>query len=186
MKEVRKKLNRTPLEIQPGESLKAFEAWRIYRDLGYDRTCSAVAKTLHRHPSLIAAWNRRWNWQHRVFMHEKEQDKIRAMETLKLSREAGRRHLNQALVMQQHLINRLQSMSPEDLGVDDIRKWFETAVKIERLSLGMSTESIKTVTEPVLPDDTHEEIDISDPETVKLACDLTARIIHNQKANPEG
>ncbi len=168
-----------PWEIQPRETPQAFEAWSIYRDLGLDRSYAKVAKALKKSEHLISRWGKRWGWQRRVELWHRHLDRLKIEEMEKLSREAGKRHLNQSLMMQKHLIERLQSITASDLTVEDVRRWIETAVKVERLSLGMTTDKI----EHTIPDEDDGFLDISDPETVKLASSLTARIINQQKVS---
>ena len=53
-------------ERQPGESAQAFEAFKIYRDLGLKRSNQEVCKQLSKSRQLISRWKATWNWDERV------------------------------------------------------------------------------------------------------------------------
>jgi hypothetical protein len=45
-----------PWDRQPNESLKAFEAFAIYRDMAYRRSLAAVGWKLHKSRTLLSRW----------------------------------------------------------------------------------------------------------------------------------
>ena len=52
-------------ERQPGESEKAFAAFRVGLEMGPKRSLAAVAQECTRHVSLIKRWASRWEWTRR-------------------------------------------------------------------------------------------------------------------------
>ena len=55
-----------PWEKQPKESRQAFQAFQMYRDLGYARSQAKVAAALGKSEDLIARWSSRWRWVERA------------------------------------------------------------------------------------------------------------------------
>jgi hypothetical protein len=58
-----------PWQRQEGESDKAFEAFRIYLEMGPKRSIARVAQECTKSGSLIKRWSKRWSWQGRVRKH---------------------------------------------------------------------------------------------------------------------
>ena len=56
-------------EQQPGESDKAFEAFRVYLEMGKSRSLAAVAQQLSKSIQLTKKWSGRWKWPLRVRKH---------------------------------------------------------------------------------------------------------------------
>jgi hypothetical protein len=54
-------------EQLPGESPKAFHAFRLYRDLMEKRTLAKVAETLGCSSTNVERWARRWAWTQRTY-----------------------------------------------------------------------------------------------------------------------
>jgi hypothetical protein len=65
-----------PWDKQPRETSKAFDAFRIYRDLGANRSLPKVAQTLSKSLPQIKEWSARWNWVARASDWDAEQDRI--------------------------------------------------------------------------------------------------------------
>ena len=58
-----------PFEQQPRESAKAFSAFKIYLELGPQRSLAAVGQKLGKSLVLIERWSSRWHWAERVAAH---------------------------------------------------------------------------------------------------------------------
>lgn len=52
------------------------------------------------------------------------------------------RHIKEAMMLQGKVLERLRTLKPNDLNPSDVAKWFDIAVKIERLARGESTENV--------------------------------------------
>lgn len=55
-----------PWERQPGETAKAWEAFRLYRELGPGRTLAEVARQSGKFDSQIARWSTANTWRDRI------------------------------------------------------------------------------------------------------------------------
>lgn len=58
----------------PDETPKAFDAFRIYRDMGKIRTLDKVVLELHKSKTLIARWSTKYNWTERIFFYDLDQE----------------------------------------------------------------------------------------------------------------
>lgn len=134
-------------EKQKGESRQAFEAFAIYRDMGLARSYTAVAKELQKSLTLMRRWADRWYWERRVDAYDAHVD-----EQMRKKHEAEliamrERQYSLAKAMSNRVAESLQEMikSKATLGISDIPRWLETAVRIERLVMGEVTERAEVV-----------------------------------------
>lgn len=128
----------------PGESTKAYKYFCIYRDLGPERTVEAVRKKSKKHPSYryqLEDWCSRYQWVKRCAEYDDYLEKMLRLKNEEKIKRMHRRHIRQAILFQKKLVERLKHLDPGDLTPSDIAKWFDIAVKIERLSMGESTEN---------------------------------------------
>ena len=61
-------------EQMPGETAKAFHAFRLYRDLMEKRTLAKVAETLGCSSTNVERWARRWAWTQRTYEYDLVQE----------------------------------------------------------------------------------------------------------------
>ncbi len=61
-------------ERQPGESAKAYNAFRLYRDAMEKRTLAKVAQTLGCSSTNVERWARRWAWTQRTYEYDLVQE----------------------------------------------------------------------------------------------------------------
>jgi hypothetical protein len=127
-------------ERQDDETKKAFEAFVEYRNMGLDRSLREVAKKLDKSLTLIGRWSSANNWVERAGEYDKEMDRKALIEDEKKRREMVKRHANASVLFQQKVVERLRTIKPEELTPSELIRWFETSVKIERLSRGESTD----------------------------------------------
>jgi hypothetical protein len=133
---------RTPWQRQPGESTKAFAAFCLYRDLGPGRSVVGAYRQRTGKESARQAdgrwndWARRWHWPARAATWDDEQDWLKVQAQLKKIEETAERHANLSVDFLQKIIERMRTIDADALGPRDLQAWFETAVKIERLSRG--------------------------------------------------
>lgn len=133
-------MKKAPYERQEGESIKAFEGFKLYRDMGIDRSLAKVGEKLGKSDTLISRWSSKNNWVERVQAYDDEMDRKAILENEKKRREMVKRHANAATMFQAKVVERLNTLKPEELSPNDLIKWFTEAVKIERLSRGESTD----------------------------------------------
>lgn len=128
-----------PWERQSGESAKAWEAFRLYRDAGVDRSVRKTAEALSKSRQLIERWSSDWGWVVRVDAWDKEQDRLHQVELAKQRRAMALRHARIAAAMQGKIVERLQAIKPAELSVGQLASWLQVATTVERLALGEAT-----------------------------------------------
>jgi hypothetical protein len=123
---------------QDGETVQAYEAFCLYRDMGVDRSYLKVAQKLTKSETLIHRWGTRWLWQKRIsaYLHDLDADTLRQQKQDILAMNA--RHRKIALAFQEKLARRLADLNPEELTPQDLAKWATIAVEMERDSYGLS------------------------------------------------
>ena len=55
---------------QQGESTKAYAAFCVYRDMGPERSCPAVAAAVGKSGALMRRWSSRWEWVRRAAAYD--------------------------------------------------------------------------------------------------------------------
>jgi len=79
----------------PGEGARPYAAFRIYAEMGPERTHAAVAKKFRRNINMIHRWATAHNWAERIVTWEGEQkareDAAKAQAELELQREKAKR-----------------------------------------------------------------------------------------------
>lgn len=132
-----------PWERQKGESEKAYEAFVTYRDMGQERTISAVVKRLEKSRSLIDRWKERWNWQERVRAYDNELEKEARAKVVKDRKAMTERHIGIAMQLQKKALEALNSLSVENMSPKDIKEFFKMATDLERLNRTLEEEISK-------------------------------------------
>lgn len=135
-----------PWERQPGESMKAFKAFTIYRDLGpLERSQEKVKEALERSSrTMISDWSVKFNWTKRVEAWDDEQDRIIRADHLKEIKEMRKRHAKLAHDMLDKAEKALEKISDEEISAKEIGQLVDIASKLERISLGDSGDVIET------------------------------------------
>lgn len=126
---------------QQNESSKAFEAFVTYRDLGSCRSTAKVAQKLGKTKTLIDRWSTKHNWVERVLAWDKEQDRFVRDNNLKEISKMRKEHAELASKTLSKALEALENLLIEDIRPGDIAKLIEVGVKVERLSLGETTEN---------------------------------------------
>lgn len=132
-----------PWERQQGESEKAYEAFSAYRDMGQDRTITAVVKRLEKSRSLIDRWKDRWNWPDRVRAYDNELEKEARAKAVKDRKAMTERHIGIAMQVQKKALEALASLSVEDMSPRDVKEYIKMATELERLNRTLEEESGK-------------------------------------------
>jgi hypothetical protein len=104
-----------------GESNAAHEAFRVYLDLGPNRSIRAVAAILGKHRTLIGRWSSRWDWVERARAYDRRVDRLRTRLQLRLvTREIMARH--------QDRVNRRDAVAAEWDAVREARRLRRSAL----------------------------------------------------------
>lgn len=120
-----------PWERQKGESAKAYEAFKCYRDLGSTRSVSKVAQKCEKSDTIIRRWSSRWNWTERIRAWDND---IAGQEYETQKQEYQKMRLQQlqiAMQLQQVAYDGLKKMDPGGIAPRDILKFFTEGERIE-------------------------------------------------------
>lgn len=136
-------------EKLPEETNRQYEAFCIYRDMSIERSILKVAQEWSSggHTSKLKEWSSKYHWVERASAYDEHIDEIKRARNEEAIIEMSARHANYSLQIQEKAIEALKLVKPEELKPNDLIKWYDIAVKIERLSRGLSTENIKQESE---------------------------------------
>lgn len=121
-------------ERQLGESTQAFEAFKIYRDLGLKRSNNEVCNQLSKSRQLISRWKSIWNWDERVRAYDNALEKEAHKAAIKNLKDMTNRHIRISVQLQNKALEALNSMKVEDMTPRDIREYLKLATDLERLN----------------------------------------------------
>lgn len=130
---------RKPWDRQQNESGKAYAAFKVYRDLGPDRSVRAAAARLGKHPSTFAVFCSQWGWVDRVAAWERHEEHLANQEREQQTKEMTARHATIAMLMQQKVLDKLQTMTQKDIdamSLGDLCKLVSTSEAVERRARG--------------------------------------------------
>jgi len=136
-----------PWERQPGESVRAYAAFCVYRDLpAGERSLRRAAEIIVQTSSKprrassvqrqLSDWSARWRWVERAAAWDEEQDRLRRARQARAVQEMAERHARQAVAYQEKALRRLMGMEPEELSPKEALMFFIEAAKLERLARG--------------------------------------------------
>ncbi|BDM67489.1 hypothetical protein HEK616_09760 [Streptomyces nigrescens] len=123
-------------ERQSGESVQAFEAFAVYRDLGPVRSVTKVARELDKSRTLVGRWSRQFAWVMRATAYDREQDRLFLAEQAQARRDIARRHAKLAQAVQSKAVARLQTLDPRELSPSELLRYIQVAAEIERRAVG--------------------------------------------------
>jgi hypothetical protein len=123
-------------ERRSGESVQAFEAFAVYRDLGPVRSVTRVARELHKSRTLVGRWSRSFAWVMRAAAYDREQDRVFLAEQAQARRDVARRHAKLAQAVQGKAVARLQTLDPRELSPSELLRYIQVASEIERRAVG--------------------------------------------------
>lgn len=135
---------RMPWDKAPGEPDKAFAAFKLYRDMGLERSHVKVAAHLKRHVRLVHRWSADWRWRERVEAFDVEMDRLEVQRNLIEVRKMRKRHADIALTVMGKALTQLQELKPKDLYPGTILKYIELASKLEARARGEPEEHTQT------------------------------------------
>lgn len=138
-------------ERQPKESAQAWEAFVIYRDLGYRRSTAKVARRLGKSTTLIEGWCARWNWVARsdaYLEHLDEANRREREEGIRVLHELERQAGGDALYMALQRLRGDQdagvtALNANTLNATEVATLLDRGSKAMRLALGEPTDQIK-------------------------------------------
>jgi hypothetical protein len=157
----------TPAQPKHREGAKALSAFRVYSDLGRDRSLEALKRKLDEEwpkgspaLSMLKSYSRWFNWQERVHAFDRDvalRAETEAIEEAAREREARRRErlalatvkrdmVRQALTDDQDKPIDLHGLEPAMINA--LNRFLQTAEDTERLDLGEATTRVEGATTP--------------------------------------
>lgn len=138
-------------ERQPDESPDAWEAFLVYRNLGYSRGLRAVAEQLGYSLSKVQAISRRWVWVRRIEEWDLFLDREYRAEMLAHRRAMARKHVKMAEKIQSVAFSaltkkygsNLELLTAESFDNDQMLRWLCESTKMERTAVGSPSEIIE-------------------------------------------
>jgi hypothetical protein len=145
-------------ERQPHESMRAYESFMIYRDMGPSRTTEKTSYRTGKTHSWMQDLSQRWNWVERAKAYDDFMDGIRLDHEIKLRKEAVERHIRigqglQGLSAKQmnELKKQIEAAESGEINPDtgkpyqmpkmslnDMARLIELGIRIERDGLGLA------------------------------------------------
>ena len=145
---------RAAWERRPEESPQAHEAFRVYLELGADRSFVAAARQLGKSKSLIRRWAERHSWRERAWQYDLSRDReVEAVARRELA-ESMKRQLRDAehlQVLAMKGVSQLVVRDPttgrlalaKDLSVVEADRLYRLGLHIEKQWLGQAGEATR-------------------------------------------
>jgi hypothetical protein len=124
----------------PGESTVAHAAFTVYRDLGPGRSLRKVARMLGKSRQLLDRWSVQWDWVQRASAWDEQRDEVNRRANLLACEQMSQRHAALALLCQEKVVERLASMTQDDIAamsIRDVCALLHLAEEIERRARGV-------------------------------------------------
>jgi len=123
------------------ESTPAYEAFRVYLNLGPSRTVRKVAQELDKSTTVVGQWSSRNEWGARVLAYDRHMETASTDGHADELRRVRGRHLELSERLLDHLANRLTEF--EATNTDPSVRWtqaFSAATKAQEAALRMKAE----------------------------------------------
>ncbi len=138
----------------PGESEKAFHAYRSYLALGVDRSLAALARQLDCNESLLERWSKQWNWSGRIQAYTQRLAQIQDTATAEAIQDAADKWVRrgeQLKELEWNITLRLLERAAELLQTPDSTRDACLAVDLASRIGRLSSELTKRESEPPPP-----------------------------------
>lgn len=132
-------------EKQEYETAKQYEYFCYYRDMGVNRSLKKMQIELNKPISFLKnceKYSKNNNWQERCIAYQSHLEELRRKQNEKEILEMNKRHIQQSLMLQKKIINKIQSASADELKLADCARILYTAVGIERTARGCESGKI--------------------------------------------
>lgn len=140
-----------PWNRQPTDTVASFRGFTIYRDLGPTRSLQVAANIYSGKPlspigtfEQLKKWSAANGWVARTQAWDSYLDDQTLALVVDEVTAARARHAAAAQVMVDKVADRLGTIDPDDLTIDQLGRWLDIAVKVERLALGDAGQIIET------------------------------------------
>ena len=125
-----------PWERRVKESAKAFEAFRIYRDMGPDRSLVKVSERLGKSRTIITRWSSVNNWVERARAYDADLEREAQKQTRKEYSDMVKRHVQIAMQLQNSALLSLKELnkSGKPMRPRDIKEFIALGTELERIN----------------------------------------------------
>ena len=143
-------------EKRKTETMRAFDAFVLYRDMGPRRTLLLVSKEIKKHPRQCEQWSAKHAWIKRAEAWDGEQDRVGRLAELKEIEKMRKRQTQLALSMQNLGALNLKKLliqaekakkNGDPLDPDIVIKLIKEGAALERLNRGEPNEIVQTTIE---------------------------------------
>ena len=134
-----------PFHQLPGESIKAYQAFVVYRNLdAKERSLQRVGSELVKSRQLLSRWSAKWSWVERAQAWDNHQEIKRLEARIEEKQKMDEQHLKIVRAMRSKIIDALTKMEADVLARDvrEMRSWIAEFIRLERLIMG-EPESIE-------------------------------------------
>lgn len=130
---------------QPKETKKAFEAFKLYRDMGFERSQAKVAKKLGKSTQLMSRWSRKYKWVKRAAAWDTWKDVKMQEATIDEIQKAARNHVRIGQELQRVGLTLLKKVASGEIGSNtaDVIRCIVEGTKIERAALDLPETIIR-------------------------------------------
>lgn len=131
-----------------GEGDRAYAGFIIFRDLGARRTIVEAARLFYdagkpkasaSQSSRFMAWSAKYHWQDRAREYDKFLADAAVEARIKAITEMNERQAQYGRGLQAVAMNRIRTLSPDDLTASEALRWVVEGAKLERLANGQAT-----------------------------------------------
>lgn len=133
-----------PWERQDGETSKAFDAFRTFRDIGPTRTIGQACEIL-RGPGfgkdMFKTWSSKWKWTSRAAAWDEYLDEQRRKQMEHDMKKMNDRHRDIGKKMQMKAMEKLAVIETREIDAANMVRMMVEAVKIERLGMGLTDKT---------------------------------------------
>lgn len=129
-----------PWDRQPRETVKAYEAFCVYRDSEHRNVSRLMAEG---GSQQFRTWSSKWSWAGRALSWDRFLTAKDLEDAMRWRRTMNNRQRKAAALAQSKIIEWLRGLNPVSLTPTEAARWFEVAVKVERLAAGGETSKVE-------------------------------------------
>jgi hypothetical protein len=148
-----------PWERQAGESIQAYEAFSIYRDMGAERSLRGVQETVKKNFNLIARWSGKHTWVNRARLYDNfiEAKALRKAENDLAGMRA--RQIKIGIMMQQRGLKALENVKTDDMDPNAIVRLIKEGTKLENSRLNDEASAHRPAVKDSAEDEALKKLD---------------------------
>lgn len=132
-----------PWERLDKESTVAYDAFKVYRDMGNERSLAKVGAQLGKSTALMERWSAQHDWQKRVLAWDDEIERVASEDLMKEIAKMRARQRKQALKMQLKGMNLLDGFNVGDAKLGEVVSLLKLGMEQERIAMGDVGEVIE-------------------------------------------